>query len=425
MWNAPWPHDIKVAGTYYHSSLKTLRTFMVIIIIIDLWGDKGHAWKTILHKFSNVSSTWDHPSCKTLWATRDIFHIANGVPEHINCEPSPKHTQLTLCHPAAWCVQCIPITCQKMRLIRCELQMACICVQGPRDGHSTTLKPTQQRLYIDHLWVRTKIIQYRNLTFRKAQKRAGAFGWAPEYLACATSALGGCIACHMYPRMVWKYLSIGGAGLEVGIKGKCGILCFYQVVHWQRKPALGISMGHDFSMLKMQQSEITRHKWRYLVIYELERLHQKRLAFVAPSSKSNHITFLLEANQQGFADIGAKIFLIQLIVDDNLTSSHCPFASAAARLLQGRQKPFPHGFLTILNQSFAVLQLPAHVHLCHQYDFCVAALERKLSVNFHSPKQIYTCNYLQSTYTRSVAVLHDVGSGYIDSRPCLARLDDS
>ena len=229
MWNAPWPHDIKVAGTYYHSSLKTLRTFMVnsslktlrtfmviIIIIIDLWGDKGHAWKTILHKFSNVSSTWDHPSCKTLWATRDIFHIANGVPEHINCEPSPKHTQLTLCHPAAWCVQCIPITCQKMRLMRCELQMACICVQGPRDGHSTTLKPTQQRLYIDHLWVRTKIIQYRNLTFRKAQKRAGAFGWAPEYLACATSALGGCIACHMYPRMVWKYLSIGGAGLEVG-----------------------------------------------------------------------------------------------------------------------------------------------------------------------------------------------------------------
>ena len=112
-----------------------------------------------------------------------------------------------------------------VRLIRCELQMACICVQGPRDGHSTTLKPTQQRLYIDHLWVRTKIIQYRNLTFRKAQKRAGAFGWAPEYLACATSALGGCIACHMYPRMVWKYLSIGGAGLEVGIKGKCGILC--------------------------------------------------------------------------------------------------------------------------------------------------------------------------------------------------------
>ena len=370
MWNAPWPHDIKVAGTYYHSSLKTLRTFMVIIIIIDLWGDKGHAWKTILHKFSNVSSTWDHPSCKTLWATRDIFHIANGVPEHINCEPSPKHTQLTLCHPAAWCVQCSPITCQKMRLIRCELQMACICVQGPRDGHSTTLKPTQQRLYIDQLWVRTKIIQYRNLTFRKAQKRAGAFGWAPEYLACATSALGGCIACHMYPRMVWKYLSIGGAGLEVGIKGKCGILCFYQVVHRQRKPALGISMGHDFSMLKMQQSEITRHKWRYLVIYELERLHQKRLAFVAPSSKSNHITFLLEANQQGFADIGAKIFLIQLIVDDNLTSSHCPFASAAARLLQGRQKPFPHGFLTILNQSFAVLQLPAHVHLCHQYDLC-------------------------------------------------------
>ena len=79
---------------------------------------------------------------------------------------------------------------------------------------------------------------------------------------------------------------------------------------------------------------------------------------------------LLEANQQGFADIGAKIFLIQLIVDDNLTSSHCPFASAAARLLQGRQKPFPHGFLTILNQSFAVLQLPAHVHLCHQYDLC-------------------------------------------------------
>ena len=229
---------------------------MVIIIIMDLWGDKGHAWKTILHKFSNVSST----SCKTLWATRDIFHIANGVPEHINCEPSPKHTQLTLCHPAAWCVQCIPITCQKMRLIRCELQMACICVQGPRDSHSTTLKPTQQRLYIDHLWVRTKIIQYRNLTFRKAQKRAGAFGWAPEYLACATSALGGCIACHMYPRMVWKYLSIGGAGLEVGIKGKCGILCFYQVVHRQRKPALGTSMGHDFSMLKMQQSEITRHK---------------------------------------------------------------------------------------------------------------------------------------------------------------------
>ena len=174
MWNAPWPHDIKVAGTYYHSSLKTLRTFMVIIIIIiDLWGDKGHAWKTILHKFSNVSSTWDHPSCKTLWATRDIFHIANGVPEHINCEPSPKHTQLTLCHPAAWCVQCIPITCQKMRLIRCELQMACICVHGPRDGHSTTLKPTQQRLYIGHLWVRTKIIQYRNLTFRKIR-------WAVE-----------------------------------------------------------------------------------------------------------------------------------------------------------------------------------------------------------------------------------------------------
>ena len=66
-----------------------------------------------------------------------------------------------------------------------------------------------------------------------------------------------------------------------------------------------------------------------------------------------------------------------------------------------------------------------HMSTCVINTTCVAALERKLSVNFHSPKQIYTCNYLQSTYTRSVAVLHDVGSGYIDSRPCLARLDDS
>ena len=424
MWNAPWPHDIKVAGTDYHSSLKTLRTFMVIIIIIDLWGDKGHAWKTILHKFSNVSSTWDHPSCKTLWATRDIFHIANGVPEHINCEPSPKHTQLTLCHPAAWCVQCIPITCQKMRLIRCELQMACICVQGPRDGHSTTLKPTQQRLYIDHLWVRTKIIQYRNLTFRKAQKRAGAFGWAPEYLACATSALGGCIACHMYPRMVWKYLSIGGAGLEVGIKGKCGILCFYQVVHRQGKPALGISMGHDFSMLKMQQSEITRHKWRYLVIYELERLHQKRLAFVAPSSKSTPPPFFLRPTSKALRISAQRFFSFSSLLT---TISRAATAHSPAQQ-HGFSKEDRNRFHTVFSPSWikaSQFSSCQHMSTCVINTTCVAALERKLSVNFHSPKQIYTCNYLQSTYTSSVAVLHDVGSGYIDSRPCLARLDDS
>ena len=101
-----------------HSSLKTQGKFM--IIIIDLWSDRGHAWKPVLHKFANVSSTWDHPSCKTLWATRDIFHVANGVPKHINREPIPKHTQLTLCHPAAQCVECVPITCQKMWLMRCE-----------------------------------------------------------------------------------------------------------------------------------------------------------------------------------------------------------------------------------------------------------------------------------------------------------------
>ena len=143
----------------------------------------------------------------------------------------------------------------------------------------------------------------------------------------------------------------------------------------------------NFSMLKMQQSEITRHKWRYLVIYELERLHQKRLAFVAPSSISNHITFLLEANQQGFADIGAKIFLIQLIVDDNLTSSHCPFASAAARLLQGRQKPFPHGFSSpswIKASQFSSCQ---HMSTCVIINTtCVAALGKEVVGKFSLTK---------------------------------------
>ena len=175
--NGSYPHDIKVAGAYPESWLTAV------------WKPREGSWLSSSLMYLQGARVETHPPqiCECLFQLRSpIVQNTLGHMQGISFMlPMVRlNTQilsqfrsilssLSVILPRN--VECIfQLHVRKCGWCGVNLHM---CSKAERwSQYSTTLKPTQQLLYIHHLWVRAaKIVQYRNLTFRKAQKRAGAF----------------------------------------------------------------------------------------------------------------------------------------------------------------------------------------------------------------------------------------------------------